>query len=53
MEKNVADICPDCGDNVIYYHSGKSDYITRIVCKSKCNGWKIINEFKNGKNRIK
>ena len=43
-------ICPNCGGPVMYYHSSHSSHkygegITRIVCKEKCQGWKIIKEI--------
>lgn len=31
--------CPDCGSDVKYYHDTER---TRIVCKQKCSGWKVI-----------
>jgi len=31
--------CPNCGSDVKYYHDTER---TRIVCKKKCNGWKVI-----------
>ena len=31
--------CPDCGGKVINYTNGEC---TRVVCRNKCNGWKII-----------
>lgn len=34
--------CPDCGGKVQYYHG---DGITRVVCKEKCQGWKILQEI--------
>jgi hypothetical protein len=34
------DKCPDCGGDVVYYHEPGG--VTRIVCKQKCHGWKII-----------
>ncbi len=39
--------CPDCGGPVQYYH-GSFKFeggMTRIVCKKKCKGWKVIHEF--------
>jgi len=43
-------ICPNCKGPVIYYHG---DGVTRIVCKNKCQGWKIIKEIdrKQGKSK--
>ena len=32
-------VCPDCGGKVRYYHDSEC---TRVVCRNKCNGWKII-----------
>lgn len=39
--------CPDCGGDVIYYHSSykAGDGLTRVVCKRKCSGWKVIKEY--------
>ncbi len=36
------DTCPDCGSKVKYYHE---DGVTRLVCKVKCQGWKVIKEI--------
>lgn len=36
--------CPDCGGAVKYYHCKEG---SRVVCKSKCKGWKVI--FSRGK----
>jgi len=33
------DKCSDCGGDVTYYHEPG---VTRIICKQKCHGWKII-----------
>jgi hypothetical protein len=42
--------CPKCDGEVHWYHGGISnDYISRAVCKKKCEGWKVIkkiNRFK-------
>ena len=41
-------ICPDCGGEVQYYHSSIAyggDGITRVVCKKKCQGWKVLQEM--------
>ena len=38
-------VCPDCKGAVTYYHDTES---TKIVCKNKCCGWKIIQEIKLG-----
>jgi len=39
--------CPACGGEVIYYHSSvtSGDGITRVVCKKKCQGWKVLQEI--------
>ena len=39
-------ICPDCKCEVKYYHDSES---TKVVCKNKCNGWKIIKELRRFK----
>ena len=43
--------CPDCGGELIYYHSlfKYGDGVTRIVCRKKCNGWKILREVDRNK----
>lgn len=45
--------CPDCGGDVQYYHSSAKygDGLTRIVCKKKCQGWKIIKEINRNKEK--
>lgn len=40
--------CPDCGGKVQYYHD--TERTTRIVCKKKCNGWKVIEESRRNNN---
>ena len=40
--------CPDCGGKLMYYHSPG---ITRIVCKKKCQGWKVLQEIDRGENK--
>jgi len=39
--------CPDCGGEVMYYHSSviHGDGTTRVVCKKKCQGWKVLQEI--------
>ncbi len=39
--------CPDCNGELQYYHSSfkNGDGITRVVCKNKCKGWKVIKEI--------
>ena len=34
------EVCPDCGGKVTFYH--EKGGITRIVCKDKCQGWKVL-----------
>jgi len=34
-----AEKCPDCGGEVRCYHDTEQ---TRIICKKKCNGYKVI-----------
>jgi len=34
--------CPNCGAEVRYYHGTET---TRVVCKEKCQGWKVIKEI--------
>ena len=36
--------CPNCGSELIFYHS-YGDGITRVVCKNKCQGWKVLQEI--------
>ena len=36
--------CPDCSGKVMWYIGSKPDYIDRLVCKKKCNGWKVLLE---------
>jgi len=39
-------ICPDCkGETMAYHESYKDGGRTRIVCRKKCKGWKIIKEI--------
>ena len=33
------EICPDCGSKVRWYHCREG---TRVVCKDKCQGYKVI-----------
>ena len=42
--------CSDCGGDVKYYHNsdeyrGMRGILTRVVCKNKCKGWKILQEI--------
>ena len=39
--------CPNCGGEVIYYHSSitNGDGTTIVVCKKKCQGWKVLQEI--------
>lgn len=39
--------CPDCGDGLMNYHSSitEGDGITRVVCRKKCQGWKVLQEI--------
>lgn len=50
MEKIM---CPNCGGEAQYYHSPG---ITYVVCKKKCQSYKIIKEIirnQNGKTNTK
>ena len=33
------EICPDCGSKVTWYHCREG---TRVVCRDKCQGYKVI-----------
>jgi hypothetical protein len=37
--KNVPDQCPECKGAVRFFHSPEG---TRVVCKDKCQGYKVI-----------
>ena len=39
QSKNVPEKCPDCGSAVRFYLSADG---TRVVCKDKCIGYKIL-----------
>ena len=39
QSKNIPEKCPDCGSAVRFYHSADG---TRVVCKEKCNDYKVI-----------
>jgi hypothetical protein len=48
--KNRIEKCPDCGGDVKYYHNsdeykGIKGAVTRVVCKNKCKGWKVLQEI--------
>ena len=45
--KDVITKCPNCGGEVRFYHSSHThgDGHTRIVCKKKCRGWKVLQEI--------
>ena len=44
--------CPKCGEEVRWYHGGRlNDYISRAVCKKKCEGWRVIKEIDRMKQR--
>ena len=37
--EDIIETCPDCGSNVKCYHSHEG---TRMVCRDKCQGYKVI-----------
>lgn len=39
QEEYKPDQCPDCGAEVKYYHGNGG---SRIVCRDKCKGYKVI-----------
>jgi hypothetical protein len=45
--------CPECGGELMYYHSSHrfGDSITRIVCRQKCQGWKVLSEIDRNKRK--
>lgn len=50
--KNVPEKCPNCSSKVTFFHSAQG---TRVVCKDKCLGFKVIasckrwdNEYEDG-----
>ena len=55
IDCSTKDKCPDCGGEVIYYHPQKKEVYrtTRIVCKNKCQGWKIIKEIEHNNRYIR
>lgn len=40
-DKNITK-CPNCGGPVMRYHTSG---ITRVVCRGKCQGWKVLQEI--------
>ena len=54
MNETKLEKCPDCGGELIYYHAStvSGDGITRVVCKKKCCGWKVLQEIDRWTNEI-
>jgi ssDNA-binding Zn-finger/Zn-ribbon topoisomerase 1 len=42
--------CPNCGGDVRYYHNPGR---TWIVCKEKCQGWKVIKVINRERIKLK
>lgn len=37
--EDIMETCPDCGSNVKWYHNFDA---TRMVCRNRCQGYKVI-----------